>query len=59
MKYERKVEEKRKYKQKLVESLPSEPNEDECETAQLLIRFPDSSRVIKSFIADDKLKEIH
>jgi len=46
MKFERKVEEKRKYKQKLAESIPSEPNEDECETAQLLIRFPYSSCVI-------------
>jgi len=56
LEYERKVEEKRLYKQKLAASLPPEPNEDECETAQLSIRFPDGSRVIRSFRADDKLQ---
>ncbi|ORX68863.1 UBX-domain-containing protein [Anaeromyces robustus] len=59
MEYERKVEEKRKYKQRLAESLPPEPNEDECETAQLSIRFPDGSRVIRSFRADDKLQIVY
>jgi len=59
MEYERRVEEKKRYKQKLAESLPPEPNEDECETAQLSIRFPDGSRVIRSFRADDKLQVVY
>jgi len=59
LEYERKVEEKRLYKQKLAASLPPEPNEDECETAQLSIRFPDGSRVIRSFRADDKLQVVY
>jgi len=59
MEYERKVNEKIKYKQKLAESLPPEPNEDECETVQLSIRFPDGSRVIRSFRADDKLQIVY
>ena len=59
LEYERKVEEKKLYKQKLADSLPPEPNDDECETAQLSIRFPDGSRVIRSFRADDKLQVIY
>jgi len=59
MEYERKVEEKKRYKQRLAENIPPEPNEDECETAQLSIRFPDGSRVIRSFRADDKLQVVY
>jgi len=59
LEYERKVEEKKLYKQKLADSLPPEPNDDECETAQLSIRFPDGSRVIRSFRADDKLQVVY
>jgi len=59
LEYERKVEEKKKYKQKLAESIPPEPNEDECETAQLSIRFPDGTRVIRTFRADDKLQLVY
>jgi len=59
LEHERKVEEKKLYKQKLAASLPPEPNEDECETAQLSIRFPDGSRVIRSFRADDKLQVVY
>ncbi|ORX46941.1 UBX-domain-containing protein [Piromyces finnis] len=59
LEYERKVEEKKLYKQKLAASLPPEPNDDECETAQLSIRFPDGSRVIRSFRADDKLQVVY